>query len=539
MENVKKIIENIVIKYRMVFGEKQDPKKIFKVAMSTDAKPELLKDIKKAMLMITEIVDDVNNWYDEKLKTEFEKRGLKEVKQKRKKTLVFPKLENVVENKVITAYPPEPSKYPHIGHAYASYINYLFAKKNKGKFYIRFEDTNPSLAKKEYYDAQLDGYNWLGIVADKVFYASDYMQLFYEKAKILIEKNKAYVCSCDGETIKQNRWDKKECDCRFRSKEENLKLWEKMLNKDFKQGEASLRLKLDMTSKKAEFRDPIIMRLNYNKHVRTGEKFVVWPAYVFQSAILDGYTKITHRFRSKEFEVLKPIQKIIAKELDLKYPITFEYARVNLTGVKSSGREIRKMVESGTIDWSHPALTTLIALKRRGFLPEAIKEFVDKMGISKTESTVQWSVLESINRKLLAKQDILKIASFEMPLKVKISDESGLIEDFKGFEGYIDTNTDNKEYRIRHHFNVIVKNNKLNVSGIKPKKGLNILVFAKDIMQIKILMPFFEKENAEKQLFIDKSLFKTLKEGQMVFLEGFGFCRFENKKEKIFVFTHK
>lgn len=537
ISEIKKIIENIAIKQRMELGQKIDSAKLFALAIETDARATILKDIDDGKKLIETIVNDVNVWLEEKLKSEFETRGLANEKEKRKKTLVFPKMENVVDGNVITAYPPEPSKFPHIGHAYACYINYLFAKIHDGKFIIRFEDTNPELVKKEYYDAQLKGYEWMGIRPDNIVYVSDHMPELYEYSEKMINSNNAYVCFCDSETTRENRQNKTTCDCRSKPKEEHLENWKRMLNGEIKKGQASLRLKGYMDSPQSEFRDPILMRINDTPHARTGTKYRVWPAYVFQNTLFDYMNGVTHRFRSKEFEPWKPVQKHIAKMLQIKTPQVFEYARVNLIGGEASGRKLRELVEKGQYGWDHPALTTLAALKRRGFLSESIIEFIDKMGISKTESTIDWSVLESMNRKMLAHYDISKVSAFTNALKIKIEDPDKYLET-KIESGYIDENFENEtEARIRHIGNVIRNKNVLKVVGKEPKPGLNILSFAKEVLEVKLLMPDFD--NSEKKIFVDKDEFEKLKDNDIVQLQGIGFSKLDNKKEKVFVFGHK
>jgi len=533
----EKIIEDNVIKYRHNLKEKQEASKIFKVCMSTEAKKDLTKDIKKGMEVVNKITNEINSWSEDKIENEFNKRGLAEEKEKRKKSLVLPKMENIVEGKVITAYPPEPSKFPHIGHAYACLINYLFAKQHNGKFIIRFEDTNPDLAKEEYYLAQLQGYEWLGIKPDQVIYASDYMDLIYSKVDKLFEMRKAYVCTCDSETTRKNRELKQECKCRSNSVDHNMKMWNKMKSGELKKGEASIRLAIDMKSPQGEMRDPVVMRVNENLHARQGIKYKVWPSYILQNTVLDCETGVTHRFRSKEFEPLKPVQKLIAKWLGYSFPQIFEFARVNLVGGQASGRKLREQVESGGLSWDHPALTTLASLKRRGFLPESIKEFVDKMGVSKTESTIEWTVLESINRKMLAKIDVSKISAFNKPVKVSINDKNEYLKE-NLTEGYIDSELElNKEFRVKHFGNIIrTKEKEIEVIGNETKPGLIIASFSKEVTEIKMLMPDFDEP--EKVIFIDSDEFTNLKDNDIVQLQGIGFCRLENKKEKVFVYGH-
>ncbi len=532
--DVNTIIENIVIKYRFNFNESQDPQKMFKVAMGSAAKDLLVKDIKTGQDLIKQITSDVNSWDMDKIKEEFNKRGLEEKKEKREKHLVFPKMTvEPIDGKVITCYPPEPSKYPHIGHAYACLINYLFAKAHNGKFYIRFEDTNPDLAKEEFYKAQMWGYKWLGVEPDLIVNASDYMEIYYEKLEYLIKEGKAYVCTVKSEDISAARRAKEELPERNNSVAQNLDSWKKMLSG--KIDNAVVLAKIDMTSPNAELRDPAIMRINKNPHPKTGTKYTVWPTYRFQSVILDGEMKITHRFRSKEFESLKPSQKILSEWLGYKYPDIFEFARINLVGATASGRKLREMVEQGNLSWDNPALSTLIALKRRGFTKESIYEFVDKAGVSKSESTIEWSVIESFNRSILSKDDIKKIPAFENPVKVNIADSNKILEN-NPLTGYIDSSAKEIEYRVRHLANAIRNKDVLNITSLEPKKGLTILAFSKDIIEVNVLMPELD---VIKKIYVDKDGFESLKEGDVCILEGFAFARLEDKLNKRFVYTHK
>ncbi len=297
--------------------------------------------------------------------------------------------------KVRTAFPPGPEKYPHIGHAKALILNHELAQAYKGTFYLRFEDTNPALVKKEYYDAMLDSFRWLGVTWDKLDYASDHMQTYYDHAQQLMEQGKAYLCTCSQDTIKENRRKGKACACRDR-------------HADFQQifsaaeGTAIIRLRIDLKHKNSTMRDPAILRIIDQPHARHGTKYRVWPAYDFQNAIMDGLQQITHRLRSKEFELRNELQRHIQQLLGYEQTQIYEFARFNLKGVESSGRIIREQIEQGKLlGWDDPSLTTLVALRRRGFLPEAIRSFVLSTGITKAESTLTWDDLIMHNKRLL------------------------------------------------------------------------------------------------------------------------------------------
>ena len=361
--------------------------------------PELKKDMGKLSREIKKIVDEINSLSQENQEKEIKKYGeIKEIAKEKKDIFsVFDIREN---EKVVTAFPPELSKYPHIGHAKAIFLNYELARRNNGKFILRFEDTNPKLAAKEFYKIHLDNYKWLGINPDLVEYASDYVPRFYEIAKKMIKDGYAYVCTCAQEEIKKNRFEGKECGCRILMENEHVKRLEEMFKSA--EGKMVLRLKADMQHENTTMRDPTLLRVIEHEHPRQGKKYRVWPTYDFENAVLDGLEGVTHRLRSKEFELRNELQSYMQKLLGFNQTKIYEFARFNLEGVESSGRIIRELIkEKKLIGWDDPSLTTIFALRRRGFLPEAIKNFVLSTGITKTEATLTWDDLIMHNRRLL------------------------------------------------------------------------------------------------------------------------------------------
>ncbi|MBU5687963.1 MAG: glutamate--tRNA ligase [Candidatus Aenigmarchaeota archaeon] len=413
-------IEELARKYALInaleFSGKANVQAVIgKIIKEDESLREKIKDVAK---IVAKIVKEVNALSLEEQKKEFEKLGIKIEKKEEKKEL--PDLPLAEFGKVITAFPPEPSKYPHLGHAKAALINYVYAKKYGGMFILRFEDTNPELAKKEYYDAILDGLKWLGIEFDKIDYISDHIERYYEFTEKLIKEEKAYVCLCKQEEIKKNRANGIGCEHREQSIGENLSLWKKMFN-EFKEKEATVRLRIDMNHKNTTMRDPSIIRIIDKEHPRTGKKYRLWPTYDFGTSVMDGLEGVTHRFRSKEFEMRDELQKYIQKLLGFKQTYIQEIARFNLEGVPSSGRIIRQMIAEGQLyGWDDPRLTTLMALKRRGFLPEALKEFLLSTGISKSESTLTWEMLESFNRKYLD-QKANRYFAVVNPVKIEVN----------------------------------------------------------------------------------------------------------------------
>ncbi len=396
---MKKLILKYALANALEYGGRSNIQAVLGRIISE--KPSLKNKIKQIAKEIKKTVDEVNSWDTEKQQAKYKKFGVKAKKRDEKPKDELPELLNAKKGKVITAFVPEPSKYPHIGHAKSALINYLYAKKYKGKFILRFEDTNPELAKDEFYTAFMESLKWLGIKWEKVDYISDHIPKYYEATEKLLKENKAYICKCKQETTKKLRFEMKSCEHRDQSVKQNLELWKEMIEK-LKEGEVSVRLKISMEHQNPNLRDPTIMRIIEHQHPRTKSKYRVWPVYDFGTSLMDGWESITHRIRSKEFEMRTELQQFIQKSLGTKSPYIMEIARFNLEGVPSSGRIIREMIEKKELlGWDDPRLTTLIALKRRGFNPNGIKKFLLSTGISKSESTLTWDALESYNRSVI------------------------------------------------------------------------------------------------------------------------------------------
>jgi glutamyl-tRNA synthetase len=507
----------------------------------------LKKDVKNTAKIVAKVVQEINYMSIDEQKKEFEKLGIK-VEEKKEEKKELPELPFAQKGKVVTAFPPEPSKYPHLGHAKSALINYLYAKKYQGKFILRFEDTNPGLAKKEYYKAIMDGLKWLGIEWDEVDYISDHVEKYYEFAERMIKDGRAYVCLCEQEEIKNMRARGLECKHRGQEVEENLKLWKKMF-KEFGEKEATLRLKIDMNHKNATMRDPNIMRIIEKEHPRAGKKYRVWPTYDFGTAVMDGLEGVTHRFRSKEFEMRDELQKYIQRILGFKETFIQEIARFNLEGVPSSGRIIRQMIAEGQLlGWDDPRLTTLMALKRRGFLPEAIKEFLVSTGISKTESTLTWSMLESFNRKHLDKIANRFFAVLE-PIGIEIDGLPQKVEELfhpdypergkriisLGKKVYVSRNDferyKGKKVRLIGLCNVVLDRKCKNEGDKIVHEMPKIHWVSEPNVKIKVLM----NDGKTIEMIAEPDIKKVEDFAQLV---RFGFVKLESKEDMFFVFTH-
>ena len=304
-------------------------------------------------------------------------------------------------SKVVTRFPPEPNGYLHIGHAKSIILNYGIAKEYGGKFNFRFDDTNPTKEKTEYVQSIIDDIKWLGAdFCDEVLFASNYFDEMYEAAVKLIKKGKAYVCDLTADEIREYRGTLtepgKNSPYRDRSIEENLELFEKMKNGEFEDGSRVLRAKIDMTSPNINMRDPILYRVARMTHHNTGDAWCIYPMYDFAHPIEDAIEGISHSLCTLEFEDHRPLYEWVVNELEYPQPPRqIEFAKLYLTNVVTGKRYIKKLVDDGIVDgWDDPRLVTLSALRRRGFTPESIKKFMELVGISKSQSSVDYAMLE-------------------------------------------------------------------------------------------------------------------------------------------------
>ncbi len=537
-------MEAIIRKYAVLnavkFKGKANPGAVMGGVISE--KPEAKKDMKALNERIRQIIAEVNNTAIEEL----EKEAKNYAPKKREERGMFSFFDRKKDDKVKTAFPPEPSKYLHLGHAKAIYSNKLLAEEYGGEFILRFDDTNPDLAKKEFYDKVLEDIEWLGVEPDKIIYASDHLGRIDEYAKELIKKGLAYVCDCPAEKMSELRKRKKHC--------EHIKNNDMEAFNNLKEGQV-LRLKLDIASDNTTFRDPVIYRVIKKKHVRVKNR-IKWPAYDFETAILDGIEGITNRIRGKEFELRAPLQRKIQELLKLPITQTYEFARFEIKDAPMGGRIVREGIKTGKyLGWDDPSLATLVALRRRGFLPEALKNFVMSTGFSKSESVMTWEDLIKHNRRLLDKE-AKRYFFIKKPKKIIVNNApekeiklhtnpntktGGRIfrtnnifyieeEDYKELE-------ENNLYRLMDCLNF--KKTKRGFEYVEgsieeyKKKGKRIIHWlTEENMNAEILMP--DKEVIKG---IAENNIKEVKKGEIIQFERFGFCRMDSKNK--FWYAHK
>lgn len=536
------------------------------VGMIVKDHPEVKSDMGGLMQHINAIVTEVNALSLEEqqqqllaLDPEFESKQQAQKQARKEKANELPDLPNAVQGKVVTRIPPEPSKYTHLGHAMSFLINYLYAQKYDGNAILRLDDTNPEKESQEYVDVILhDVLDYLGIKVSETIYASDHMHTYLEYAQQLIDKNLAYACNCTD--ISDHRRNMTDCEHRNQLQEETQKIWDEM--KQAQHDEYVLRLKIDMQHKNAVMRDPVIFRVVKATHYRQGNKYHVWPMYDFETAIEEGLTGVTHVLRSNEFDQRIELHNHIAQLFNFPEVTYKHYGRYNVVGATTQGREIRQLIESGDyIGWDDPRLVTLKALQRRGIIKEAYYQLAKQIGLSKTQTNLDFGVIAAVNRSLLD-QTAKRFFCVKQPVTVQVN---GIPNDITSFELAYHPHGTKGERKLSNtlryfieqedHENVAVGETIRFIDAMNVKKidettyefvsfehdkslGAKLIHYVPDDgKQIKgeILLP-----TLETTCFIGEANLKTLSVGDVIQFERYAFCRLDSVENNVykFWFTH-
>lgn len=342
------------------------------------------------------------------------------------RNIVAEDLQTGKHHEIITRFPPEPNGYLHVGHAKSIILNFGLADEFKGLTNLRFDDTNPVKEDTEYVESIKEDVKWLGFEWDNLYFASDYFEEMYQRAVLLIKKGKAYVCDLTAEQIKEYRGTLTvpgtQSPYASRSAEENLDLFERMKNGEFTDGEKVLRAKIDMTSSNINMRDPIIYRIAHATHHNTGDKWCIYPMYDFAHPLEDAIEGITHSICTLEFEAHRPLYDWFVKECEMTYvPRQIEFARLNMTNTVMSKRKLKLLVDESIVDgWDDPRMPTIAGLRRRGYTPEAIRNFCREIGVAKGDSTVDSQMLDFFLREDLQPKAVLAMAVLK-PIKLVIT----------------------------------------------------------------------------------------------------------------------
>jgi glutamyl-tRNA synthetase len=573
-EDTENIIKVTALKNAIEYGGKSRIDTVIAKIMAL--RPDLRNNLKNLIPEITAIVQKINTISLSDQKALFEQ-IIPGESQQRKTTessqAHLPLLEGAKMGNVITRFPPEPSGYPHIGHAKAAIIDEEYARMYDGKLILRFDDTNPLNEKLEYYDAISEGIEWLGIKPDIVKNSSDDIQLLHEYGKRLITVDGAYVCTCTQKTIHDLRAKGLPCECR---KEPSVALdrLEKMFDGSFDPNDAIIRFKGDMSDQNTAMRDPTLFRIIEGEHPKLGSKIRVWPTYDFAAPIEDSLDGVTHAMRTKEYELRNKLYFAILDRLRLRKPLMIEFSRLEFNGIPISKRKIKPLIEKGLVkSWNDPRLPTLMAIKRRGFSPDAIRKFVLSLGLTLAETKPPFEALEAYNRKIIDPQCV-RLFFVKDPVELKIqnaSSKEAILKNHPNIDlGIRKVQVSNSVYitgedaakldigdeiRLIELYNVklidIKSENQKQVlitrsTGDDVKQSMPKIqwVAKNDIVHYKVMMArelyIDEKYNTNSLLIYEgfaESFTSTLKPDTRIQFVRFGFCRVDGDNTAIF--THR
>ncbi|MHC1604711.1 MAG: glutamate--tRNA ligase [Candidatus Methanofastidiosia archaeon] len=554
-------IREIVLKNAVVHGGKAETKAVVNKLLGQS--PELRSRTGEIIPLINRIIAEVNRMALEEQKSQIMAIDKSFFSSQRKEKKELPPLPDARDGKVVTRLPPEPNGYPHIGHGLSFYFNYYYAKRYDGKVVLRFDDTNPKAEKLEFYEAIRKDLEWMGLEWDAEHNMSDDMEAYYVYASKLVEMGKAYICKCPSDKVSKLRFGGNPCPCREWTVEENTTLWEKLF--DAREGECVLRLKGDMSSKNTAMRDPTMFRIIDYPHPIYGNKYRVWPVYDFACAIEDSILGITHVLRSNEFALRIELQDTIREMLGLRSPQTIQYSRFTIRGTPTAKRLIRPLIENGIVTgWDDPRLVTLRGLKRRGIVPQTIRGLAREMGLSTAEPEIDWSLVESINRKIIDPTSkrffyvedpvglkVDGIVSENVSLRMHPEKELGARELHIDGDFFI-TRDDANDLkvgdivRLKDLCNIKIRSIGKMVESFRCEENVNIKDIKKihwvprDCVRVRVMMPsslYNGKDINPLSLrwsdgFGEKSI-TALDAGEIVQFERFGFVRIDSKKDGI------
>jgi len=509
-------------------------------------RPEYKKEIKKLKLEIKKIVKEVNSWPIEKQIEELKKTGYKKPVIEQREGL--PELPNAIPGKVVTRFAPEPNGYMHFGHLKSAFLSFLYAKKYGGKFFLRFDDTNPEKERKEFYDAIREDLETFGIKYQKEVRESDYMEKFYEICEDLIKKSVFYVCECPQEEIKKQRAQGIACVHRSQSPSENLNSWEKML-KNAKEGSMVVRFKIDFTHPNPALRDPSMFRIVLTPHPLLKKKYRVYPMYNFASVVVDHEIGTTHILRDKGFENDAMIQERLFNVLEYNLPEVIQFGRVKtVANIPMKKRKLKDLMEKGFLtNFEDIRIPTPRNLLKRGFKPEAIRRVIEEIGPSKNDIDISIDTIEAYNRQLIDKEANRYFFVGE-PIEITLSRIPNKTVDAPVYPGkrkyrkipvsrkiLIDkidlTQYRGKEVRLMYLANVVL-DKKAKVTGLTNKDIPKIHWVPAKSVKISVIMP-----DGREVVGLAEPEIKKVKPDQIVQFERIGFARCD--KPGFFYFAHK
>ncbi len=561
-KSVREAIRKFALKNAMDYGKAAQGAVMNKVIF---AFPDTKSDMKGVALAVKDVVDEVNKLPKARLESEFEpyRAEFEEAEKEKAEKTAGPNIhiDGAEKGKVVTRAPPEPGGYIQIGNAKQALLSDEVAKMYDGKVNLYFDDTNPEKCKQEFVDGIRKDYAWLGIKFAKEYYASDHIEKVYDAGRKLLKQGDAYVCTCSDETVKAGRESKIECEHRQQSQKQNVGMFEDMLKGKYDEGGAIVRLMGEMKADNATLRDPTLFRIKKVPHYRQGTKYVVWPTYHINTIILDNMYGVTDVIRGKEYEIWEPFNRRMLTALGIPLPRFHYEARLRIRGNTTAKRVIREMLKDGVISgWDDPRLLTVIALRRRGIMPDAIRNFVLRAGFSKTDALVPIDMLLAENKKFIdpiAKHlyfvpDPVEVTAegAKSPIKLRLNPTADL--------GYREYKVGTKFYVPKEDLDMIKKGSALKLKdlGAEPfgkdgKRGVDERIVQwvseENKVECSVLVPGDLVDDDEKPLkgsmkvvkgYVE-SYAKQLKEHDIVQFERFGYCILDDKKKNQFIFISK
>lgn len=398
-EDTDNVIKETVLRNAVQYGGKARSDNVISKVIAQ--RPNLRNQIKFLIPQIRQAIEELNHLTLAQQEELLGQPDESEVRKKNGKVRVLPELPDAQMGRVVTRFPPEPNGYPHIGHAKAAIIDEEYARLYKGKLILRFDDTNPLNEKIEYYEAIKDGLDWLGVMPNIVKNTSDDIKLLCDYGKKLVIAGSGYVCSCSQTRIRELRAKGIACECSSASTESEERL-QTFFDGSLEPNSAIIRLKGNIADTNTAMRDPTLFRIIDGQHPKLGKSNRVWPTYDFAAPIEDSLDGVTHALRTKEYELRNALYYAILDKLLLRKPNLMEFSRLEFDGMPVSKRKIVPLINNGMVQgWADPRLPTLAALKRRGFMPEAIRKFVLSLGLTLSETTPPFESLEAFNRKII------------------------------------------------------------------------------------------------------------------------------------------
>jgi glutamyl-tRNA synthetase len=552
-------IEEVALKYSLLnakqYGKAREDAVIKRVLAEM---PEAKKEVKKIVEIVRKIVERVNSLSKEEIERKISELNIQEIKEEKGRKELLPELPDAEQGKVIMRLAPFPSGPLHIGNARMAILNDYYVKKYNGKLILFYDDTIGSEEKpidKEAYELIKDGLDWLGVKYHEILYKSDRLEIYYKYAEELIKMGRAYVCTCSKEEIRKNRRLGIECLCRGRSIDENLSLFKQMLEGKIPEGKAVVRLKTDMKHPNPAFRDRVLLRICEREHPRVGKKYKVWPMLEFSWAIDDYLIGTTHILRGKELVIEDMMEEYIWDIFGWKKAKFIHYGLLRLKeeGAKLSKSKTRKLIEKGEIKgWDDPRTWSLQSLRKRGFQPEAIRNFILKLGLSEADITMPVDILYAENRKIIDKIANRYFAVLN-PVRIKLDYNIRKVvvkyhPDFPE-RGTREIHVDPSEIYVEKEDLEKLKGKEAALIGMFTVKLDTISTFVSmevkeevpkihwvsvPYVKIRIVMP----NGSEKEAMAEESV-KYLKEGEIVQFYRVGFCRLDNKETLTFYFAHK